>query len=89
MMASKKTLHISKSMQIDGSRVTRSRQKAMRELLSAILRNIKKSQCLKPTIEELEDENTESEAESCCEDHANVTYSKEECDKRYFETNAE
>ena len=42
-----------------------------------------------PMVEEMEEDDTESEAESYCADHNDFTDFKEETDRRYFEKDAE
>ena len=69
--------------------MTRSKKRSLTEARNAAIRDIKRPRKISPPVVDNEDEDTESEAESCCEDHNDYTNFKIETDRRYFEKNAE
>ena len=52
---------------------------------NAAIRGVKRPRSIIPVVEDMEEDDTESEAESCCADHNDFIDFKEETDRRYFE----
>ena len=66
---------------MNDSRMTRSRERYIKAKRNATIRDIKRPRSIVLVEEEMEEDGTESEAESCCADHNDFTGFKEETDR--------